>query len=66
MEEQDIVRTDNLELREEMFELLKQSHPKGNSEAQRSFCFSLHSSRIQTYMNAFSEGAEAKGKKSNT
>jgi hypothetical protein len=66
MEEQDIVRTDNLELRERLFGLLKQSHPKGNSEAQKSFCFSLHSSRIQTYMDAFTEGAEAKGKKANT
>jgi hypothetical protein len=66
MIEQDIVRTDNLELREELFELLKKSHPKGNPEAQRSFCFSLHSSRIQSYLDTFTLSAEAKDKKGNT
>lgn len=55
MAEESIIRTDNIELREELLDLMRQSHPKGNAEAQKSFCFSLDHSRIQVYMDTFRE-----------
>jgi len=55
------LRTDNIELRNELFDLMIKTHPKGNAEAQKNFCFSLHESRIETYLKTFREQARDKG-----
>ena len=55
------VREDNVELRNELLDLMKKTHPKGNAESQKRFCFSIHESRIETYLETFR--AQAKEKK---
>jgi len=55
------LRTDNIELRNELFDLMTKTHPKGNAEAQENFCFSVHESRIETYLKTFREQARDKG-----
>jgi hypothetical protein len=57
------LRTDNLEARKKLFELMRKTHPGGTEEAQKRFCFSVHESRIQTYMDSFQEMTKPKRKK---
>jgi|688.fasta_scaffold232473_2 hypothetical protein len=63
MEKLHELRSDNLELRKELYRLMKETHPGGTEEAQKRFCFSIHESRIQTYMDSFQEMKKPKRKK---